>query len=295
MKLQLRIGGHETFYPRERWFYKGLMELESGKQHPSEHTKDDYYPTDKLGVGINMVKSIHYWLKAADMLNPGNSEAADWVRQIRTFDPALDSDVTNWLVHYRLIANDQGPSAWKWFFSESKFISFTKEQWISEASLYLEKQFGKAVSEKSLSKEFSVLTGMYCNDLKKDPFYPSPFLFMNQLSYNSHLKYYIRNSSKEIPAEVIFYILLIFKNTNYPDSSSLDIDKLQQVSYSPIRIFRLDTEDVYQKYSELKGIFAETFHLSRSSGMNILTVKKQDETTLLNEMYSMNSNNTILY
>jgi hypothetical protein len=296
MKLQLRIGGHETFYPRDRWFYKGIREIKTNKKDPENSVdENDYYPTDRLGVGVNMVKSISYWLRAAGMINSAGNDQSDWVKRIRIHDEFLDSHITNWILHYRLIINDNGPSVWKWFFSESNLTNFTKDQWIFEARNFLEKQYGKEVSEKSLAKEFSVLTGMYCSDLKRDLFYPSPFLFMNQISYNAHMKTYVRNSSPGIPADVLFYMIYDFQKINYPDSSLLDIDKIRRVSYSPLRIFRLETEDVYQKYSELSQRTAESFHLSRSAGMNLLTIKEVDENKLITSLYKFNDNDVRLF
>ena len=58
---KMKFKGHETFFIRKGWLNKGMRNV----------VKDPYVfmgvngnPTDILGIGTNMVKSLRYWLQA---------------------------------------------------------------------------------------------------------------------------------------------------------------------------------------------------------------------------------------
>ena len=76
--MKLKLAGHETFYPREHWLYKGLNE-KNAKQAALEAKKlsgffkdqeepNEDYPTDYMGVGANMVKAIRHWVNVFGLL-----------------------------------------------------------------------------------------------------------------------------------------------------------------------------------------------------------------------------------
>mgnify|MGYP003628392113 CR=1 FL=1 len=56
-----RFSGHETFHCKEQWILKGaqLVEIQGGSDI---FKRNNAIPI--LGVGINMVRSIHHWLRA---------------------------------------------------------------------------------------------------------------------------------------------------------------------------------------------------------------------------------------
>ncbi|MCC5814381.1 MAG: DUF4007 family protein, partial [Leptospira sp.] len=174
MKLQLRIGGHETFYPRERWLYKGITEKEFRSKLQFFGEEENDYPTDLLGVGVNMVKSIRYWILACGLVvrEGSHDRMSDWGKEILKYDPYLDQPISYWIIHYRLVTNDQGPTSWKWFFSESDTNQFDKNRWVGECKNWMEKEFRRDVSERSIANDYQTMMGMYSWGEKKDHFYP---------------------------------------------------------------------------------------------------------------------------
>jgi len=58
----MRFGGHQTFYLREGWLYKGLNLLMTKPEMFEEELVFDH-----LGVGRNMALSIVYWLEATGL------------------------------------------------------------------------------------------------------------------------------------------------------------------------------------------------------------------------------------
>ena len=63
---KMKFKGHETFFIRKGWLNKGMRNV----------VKDPYVfmgvngnPTDILGIGTNMVKSLRYWLQVVGLTN----------------------------------------------------------------------------------------------------------------------------------------------------------------------------------------------------------------------------------
>ncbi len=50
----MKLGGHETFYPRPGWLTKGLLHLRDGGIGVFSAPET----ADRLGIGRNMAKSI---------------------------------------------------------------------------------------------------------------------------------------------------------------------------------------------------------------------------------------------
>lgn len=287
MKLQLRIGGHETFYPRERWLYKGLMERELFLQKNFFQGESEEYPTDLLGVGVNMVKSIRYWIVAFGIVRKDASieTVTEWAKSLIELDPYLDSRASSWILHYRLVTNDQGPTSWKWFFSETEANSFDKSTWIMGCKNWMEKEFKREISERSLSNDFSTMMGMYSQGEKKDHFYPSPFLHLELVRYDEHLKKYFRNTTVHIPPMILLYLLLVFKNQYFADTGSIDLDFIRRLPDSPTRIFRLETDRVFEILEKLPAPWNKQIIVSRTAGMKTIGFGNLNESKLLKEVY----------
>lgn len=292
MKLQLRIGGHETFYPRERWLYKGLMEREYLSQKNFFKEEEAEYPTDLLGVGVNMVKSIRYWLTAFGIVQKeANIETlSPWAKELLALDPYLDSSPSAWILHYRLVTNDNGPSSWKWFFSETESNRFDKSSWVMECKNWLEREFKREVSERSLTNDFSTMMGMYSQGEKKDHFYPSPFLAMELIRYDEHLKKYFRNLQISIPPIILLYLLVVFKNTYFSDTEVLDLDYIRRLPDSPTRIFRLETDAVFEILDHLPANLEKKIQRSRTAGMKTIGLGDLIESSVLKEVYKIGKN-----
>lgn len=287
--MQLRLSGHETFYPRERWLHKGLNE--GNFYHSANFMKEEEtgpeYPTDYMGVGFNMVKSIRYWISAFGLIlkNGTRNTVSPFADQLLKFDPFLDKKQTMWILHYNLIVNESGPTVWKWFFSHSDLFSFRKDNFISACRIWLDSNFQKSFSDRSLENDFSVMTSMYCSEEKKDLFYPSPFLSCEILKFNPHLKRYSRNKDLKIDIHIILYCMLLFRNRYFRDAGVLDLDHLRQIPESPLRVFALETDRIFELSEDISPKIAKKISFSRTAGIKTVSFSNLDETELLNEIY----------
>lgn len=60
----MKFRAHETFFIRKGWITKGLKNVDIKK---NVFTDKKISPTDTLGIGTNMCKSLRYWLQVLDL------------------------------------------------------------------------------------------------------------------------------------------------------------------------------------------------------------------------------------
>ncbi|MGN1107040.1 MAG: DUF4007 family protein, partial [Huintestinicola sp.] len=60
----MKFRGHETFFIRKGWLYKGMNNI---VREPGVFQGAAGNPMDVLGIGANMVKALRYWLLASKL------------------------------------------------------------------------------------------------------------------------------------------------------------------------------------------------------------------------------------
>ena len=60
----MKFRGHETFFIRKGWLYKGMSNI---VKEPEVFQGAVGNPMDVLGIGANMVKALRYWLTATKL------------------------------------------------------------------------------------------------------------------------------------------------------------------------------------------------------------------------------------
>jgi len=93
-----KFSGHETFACRHYWLKKGYDFVAHQKKFTADNAVVD------LGVGKNMVISIHYWLRAFDIIDDKDdlTDLAQCLFSDDGWDPFLEDEATLWLLHYKL-------------------------------------------------------------------------------------------------------------------------------------------------------------------------------------------------
>lgn len=71
MKDKITLKGNGSFYIREGWLTKGLVEI---AKNPELFSKKNNEGADALGVGSAMSKSIRYWLLTAGLIDASLNE-----------------------------------------------------------------------------------------------------------------------------------------------------------------------------------------------------------------------------
>ena len=125
---RVAFGRHETFALRYSWLTKGFQAL---MRNPNLFDNDD--AVVELGVGKNMVASIRYWLRAAQLITPQKPEEPYEIGKLvfdasKGMDPYLEDEATIWLVHWLIATNPSLATSWYWFFNKFHKPEFTGQE-----------------------------------------------------------------------------------------------------------------------------------------------------------------------
>ena len=99
----MRFSGHDTFHCKEQWLLKGLQLINNQEDGSIFKSDSAIY---KLGVGKNMVRSIHYWLKSFALIDDEDkfSPYSKYLFLSEKYDPFLENPSTLYILQY-LIAS----------------------------------------------------------------------------------------------------------------------------------------------------------------------------------------------
>lgn len=209
---KLTFTGHDTFHCRSFWLKKGVDFLEN---------KGDFGADDsvlKLGVGKNMVASIHFWLKAFGVKeDEGNvSELANSMLAVGGYDEFLENPGSLWIWQYHLV-NLGKASIYKLFFKEFRKSRHRNQFHKSDLQKFLHLKSDGKVASKTLENDIKVFIKMYLVEEKSgkgiEDDLSSMFVELNLISEIStsdkETTYQLRvDHKKEIPSLVFLYCIL---------------------------------------------------------------------------------------
>ncbi len=158
----MKFRGHETFFIRKGWLYKGLKNV---VRNNAVFIGDTENPMDVLGIGSNMVKALRYWLKAVDLTEEPTKGRR--VQSLTVFgdivyenDRYMEELGTLWLLHYKLAKNVKEATAWYFFFNEFKLNEFTRDDFILQLTNYI-RMNDSDISPRSLEDDFNCIINTY--------------------------------------------------------------------------------------------------------------------------------------
>ena len=248
--VKYKFSGHETFQCRHFWLKKGYdFKLNNGDFKSNEALIE-------LGVGKNMVHSIHYWLKAFKIIL-GEGLMSDFGQKIFDqdgYDPYLEDIGTQYLLHYNLISNVEFASIYKLTFEDFRKTrissEFTEEQLYDFIFKTLQKN-GESISENSLKNEIKIFIKTYFSNSKKgsksiEDDFASILLgigFIDQVQdvlIDGSPLYVINYSNQPQLNELLFlYLILdVFKN-----QESIDVEIIQTEISDKLLCNREGTEE----------------------------------------------------
>ena len=158
----MKIRAHETFFIRKGWINKGLKYV---NKNPDVFIDKVNRPSDVLGMGNNMVKSLRYWMQATGLTEESKTgkrtqhftELGDIVRK---YDPYVEELGTLCLLHYKLAQNRELATSWYFFYNIFNQIEFSKYDFVDALNKYLRVN-GLEVAERSLDDDFNCLINTY--------------------------------------------------------------------------------------------------------------------------------------
>ena len=173
----MKIRAHESFYLRKGWLQKGIKNI---KKNNRIFNDKDSNACDVLGIGVNMVKSLKYWLLATGVAqevtesNKRIMKITELGDLIDKYDKFYEEIGTNMIIHYKLATNKEDATAWYWLFNEYDANVIDKEQFVQYFGQYVKynKKDKESVgeSEKVLTDEFNCIIKTYIiSDKDDDP------------------------------------------------------------------------------------------------------------------------------
>lgn len=170
-----KFRAHETFFIRKGWLSKGLRYV---SQKPDLFTDKDDNPMDVLGIGANMVKSLRYWLQAVGLTTEPltgkrNQSLTDLGNIVFERDPYTEELGTLYLLHYKLVTDEDMAPSWFYFFNKFAMKEFSKDDFVAQIQNEL-KMEGTAVAIRSLTDDFACIVNSYLPRYKTDSTKISP-------------------------------------------------------------------------------------------------------------------------
>ena len=286
----MKFGGHQSFYLRDGWLYKGLR-LSQQEPHWLEEPGSPQ-PMQHLGVGKNMALAIKWWLQAIRLVEPVSKakqaphQLTSLARTILTHDPYFELDGTLFLLHYALATNKTTAPVWQWFFNHFSATEFDKEALSNACFSYMQIHSPKPVKDTTVDKDLLCLLRMYQRasyEGRKNPesSTPSPF---NKFAWLEQYGNTYRRHSTSLSPHIFAHLVGEFLNT-LGQGKSILLDELCTKENSVGRIFNLSIEQV----SELVEKAHPYLGSSRTGGYFIITPHAKKLSQALKNYYQHNS------
>ncbi len=284
------FSGHETFQCRDLWLKKGYDFVKSKSSFKDEDA------VVKLGVGKNMVSSIHYWLKVFNIIDfDGNiTSFGDKLLSDKGWDPFLEDEATLWLLHYQLIKSNIA-STYNIIFNDFRRekIYFNKETFLN----YLKRleEGGKSIilSENSINDDFNIFVKMYLSTGKTakevEDSFSGILSDLHLLSSFHELKndkkveqFQIENTERKgLPAAILLYSIL--DNPNY--GNSISVNALEADYDSPGVIFALNRLGLINKINAIVDENKNIVFTDHAGIKELQFKKKLDSNSILDSYY----------
>lgn len=273
------IHKHESFCLRKGWLHKGIMYI---KDNPNP-SFTGYEACDELGIGKNMVKSLHYWLQATQMVDFSKKtpRLTSYANIIIENDPYFIEMGTNYFVHYSLASNKNMATSWWWLFNQHKGTTIEKTQFVSDIneflSIYLKE--GKQYSENVLESEFSTLIRTYFekdvveDDPEETKICPLTELRLIKIRSNiSGKKIYTKVQPDKDDIDIYILFGIICHNLKQ-NSDEILINELLTGDNNIGKIFNLDKTTIFYLIEKIQS--ANLIKITRTAGLDTIRIHER--------------------
>ena len=233
----LRFSGHDTFHCKEQWILKGIQLFED-QNDTDIFKKNEAIPL--LGVGKNMVRSIHHWLRAFGVLDKENriTEFANLLFLVEKLDPYLENEGSLWLLQYYLCKTNHSSIfqlIFSSYFSDKASLEFSEYQILIFANRVLLERDQKEVAEKTFNSDFKVFIRTFVSPIKNEKTveddFNAPLLSLNLISdtgrknsANQSVYRLNRSVQESISSEIFGYCLL----NEFDNENSINYDNIRK-------------------------------------------------------------------
>jgi hypothetical protein len=259
-----RFSGHDTFHCKEQWILKGVQLIDS---QSDKNIFKESKAIPLLGVGKNMVRSIHHWLRAFGIINKENkiSEFADLLFLAGRLDPYLENDGSLWLLQYYLCKTNHSSIfqlIFSSYFSDKATLDFSEYQILNFVNRLLTDKDQKEIAEKTFNSDFKVFIRTFVSPVKNEKTveddFNAPLLSLNLVAdtgrknASNQSVYRLNRSVKDnISSEIFGYCLL----NEFENESSVNYDKIRKTIGAYLCLSNEGLEILIDKLCEEHGEF----------------------------------------
>lgn len=282
------FGRHETFALRYGWLTKGFQAL-----HKEPDIFNSNASTVTLGVGKNMVNSIRYWLRAAQMIEVTAdglqaTELGAAVFAEDGWDPYLEDEATLWLVHWMLATNSELATAWYWFFNCFHKAEFNNEEAANDLAAFVSENLTGKHSERTVRHDINVILKMYCQGkqgvkVEMEDILDAPLASLKLMTLSKHTHYYqCRNTAHDsLPIAIIaFAVNEVFNQRQLSVLPIADLMYGEKLGVAVGSVFKLTEGELLAKLERVVKAYPVLFHINETAGINQL-YREQDDTPSL--------------
>ena len=302
-KTNASFSGHETFPFRYTWLKKGV---DAVRENPTIFADDS--ATIALGVGKNMVRSVHHWCQASRLIEGDAiglnrrkrfvpTDLGDSIFADDGFDPYLEDAATLWLIHWQLATNASRATTWFWAFSIFGQNEFGRDTFISELINWAERNTLNRISENSIKRDVDCFFRTYVpsrltkTTMIEDTF-DCPLVELNLISdsLDENTYRFHRGPKPSLPIEIFTAALSEFWDTRFSENSALTYANIAYAENSPGQTFRLDEDTLAEYLDRLENLTEGALRYDETAGMKqVYRDRKIDSKELLHQYYRNNS------
>ncbi len=282
-RINPSFSGHETFPFRYTWLKKGVDAVDKIRGDPTIFTDDS--ATITLGVGKNMVRSIHHWCQVTKLIEFRGVDLNNRRRFLPTelgsrifaddgFDPYLEDTATLWLIHWQLTTNANRATTWFWAFSIFGQNEFGRDIFTAELINWSERNTRNRISENSIKRDVDCFLRTYVpsrltkNTIMEDTFdCPLVELALISNSPDGNTYRFHRGPKPSLQIEIFAAALAEFWDTYFSENSTLTFANIAYSENSPGRTFQLDEDTLVEYLEGLENLTDGAFRYDETAGV----------------------------
>ena len=286
---------HETFHIREGWLFKGMDAVRRDSTIFLARNA-----SERLGLGKNMVRALRFWMTATGLTEEYREDRRTHQRLTVPFgqlvwehDRYLEEEGTLWLIHYHLVRDQGGATAWYWFFNHFSQPIFDQHSFVRVFQSWVIGTEGKPVSENSLKRDFDCLIHTYLPSRREhspEDLLECPLAQLGLLAETDNgqaRRYRLRRlDPTRIHPLVLLYVLLRWQQRNQLEARQVGLAQVLREPVNAGRVFNLSTAGLSNGLTRLGDEYLDlAVRLTRTAGLDQLTLPRAMPDQVLTRYY----------
>lgn len=269
-KIKTSFSGHDKFDCKIDWIVKGIKEYKENNTIFSSDKIENSIA--KLGLGINMIKSLSHWFKVLGLVD--NDKLSILGELILEKDPFLENTDILWIFHWNLVKNREKTTLYYLFFNHIYQYRFSKEDVFKNIVNWLEKNQIN-LSTSTLNSDIDVFLKMYSNSYNEERNL-SLLSDLNILTKSKNNYSLNINSTTNISDDVFLYVLNDYISMfKFNKNDSLSISDIQRGELSIQKVFCMSENKLFSKINQLSNLTNGKLSYSETSGIRQIYIKEK--------------------